>query len=61
MVKADIDPLKKHTMFLFDGDLARLAELVPGVPPSTTVRHLVRAYITKLEGARPHIKIEDTL
>lgn len=51
-------PLQKHTLNLFEGDMDRLAELVPSVEPSVLIRSLVRDTITRLEGTVPDVKVE---
>jgi len=42
-------PLEKVTANLFKGDLARLTELHPELPPTQVLREIVRKYITDIE------------
>ena len=42
--------LAKHTLNLYEGDLAELAEIHPYIAPSIIVRSLVRKHIEKVRG-----------
>lgn len=50
--------LKKHTLFLFDGDYDRLRDLFPEADPAKVIRHLVRDLIERTEGKKPDVQIE---
>lgn len=45
MARKSRDPLQKHTMLLFEGDLDQLAALHPEVHKSVVVRLLVRKHL----------------
>ena len=45
MLRKSDQPLQKHTLLLFEGDLDRLCDLHPEVPKSVVVRLLVRKHI----------------
>ena len=57
MHKNEDDELQKHTLHLFPGDYARLAELFPAVKPAKVIRHLVRDLIQRTAGEKPNIEI----
>jgi hypothetical protein len=42
--------LQKHTLNLFHGDFARLADLFPASDPSRIIRHMVRDLIKRTDG-----------
>lgn len=41
------DSLQKHTLYFFKGDIDRLREIVPDVPPTVLARTIVRDWIEK--------------
>jgi hypothetical protein len=43
------EPLKKHTLFLYDGDFDKLATFYPELGASVAVRRVVRQHIKRLE------------
>lgn len=43
------EPLKKHTLFLYEGDFDRLATFYPELGASVAVRRIIRAQLNKLE------------
>lgn len=43
------EPLRKHTLFLFDGDFDRLNELYPEVTASVMIRTIVRRFLNKVD------------
>lgn len=45
----ETEPLKKHTLFLYEGDMERLASFFPELPASVVLRRVVRKHIEKLE------------
>jgi hypothetical protein len=45
----ETEPLQKHTLFLYEGDFARLASFFPELGASVAVRRIVRASLKKLE------------
>lgn len=53
------EPLRKHTLLLFEGDFDRLGELYPEVGASVMVRTIVRKYLDrvdpKVEGPLPSV------
>lgn len=51
--------LSKHTLFLFAGDFARLADLFPQAKPSKVVRHLVRDLIDRTRGEVVDVDLDD--
>lgn len=50
--------LSKHTLYLFQGDYARLGELFPSATPAKIIRHLVRNVIDGTRGERPVIEVD---
>lgn len=50
-------PISKHTLFLFEGDYARLNELFPQAKAAKVIRHLVRNLIKGVEGGKPDIEV----
>lgn len=48
MAKKSNEPLKKHTMLLYDGDYERLQDLYPEVGASIIIRKIVRDYLNKV-------------
>jgi hypothetical protein len=51
-------PITKHTLFLFDGDYARLNELFPQAKAAKVIRKMVRNLIERVEGGKPDIEID---
>lgn len=45
-------PIHKHTMFFFAGDVERIRDFYPTVPPSKVIRHMLRNTIERLEQGR---------
>lgn len=45
----ETEPLKKHTLFLYDGDFDKLATFYPELGASVAVRRIVRKHIQRLE------------
>jgi hypothetical protein len=45
----ETEPLKKHTLFLYDGDFDKLATFYPELGASVAVRRVVRKHIQRLE------------
>lgn len=44
----ETEPLKKHTLFLYEGDFDELATFYPDLGASVAVRRIVRAQLQKL-------------
>lgn len=53
-------PLEKVTVNLFRGDLARLREMHPELPPSEVLRIILRKHLTELEVHTPTKKVDLT-
>lgn len=51
----ETEPLKKHTLFLYEGDMERLASFFPELPPSVVLRRVVRNHILRLEAGVSNI------
>ena len=58
MPRKEDEPLQKHTLFLYEGDFARLKDIFPDVDSSVVIRRAVRALIKKVEGTPPEPKVE---
>lgn len=54
------EPIRKHTLFLFAGDYARIGELYPDLGSAQAIRELVRQHIQMVEAASPTANIEVT-
>ena len=55
--QAEKDGLQKHTLFLYEGDYARLSEMFAGVAPALIIRKIVRKFIKEQEAAPPNVKV----
>lgn len=53
--------LTKHTLNLRAGDMDRLRDLFPDIPPSNMIRAIVSRYVDELEGQRALPNVEVSL
>ncbi len=57
--RRDIEPLQKHTLHFFKGDVALIAERYPNIGASKIIRYITRKFITeKLSISEEEIKVE---
>ena len=47
-------PVKRHSIFLYEGDYARLRELHPQLGAAIVIRRLVRAFLNRIDSASPN-------
>jgi hypothetical protein len=47
------EPLQKHTLNLFEGDMEELRDLYPDVDPTVLIRNLVRQCIKQAKSQDP--------
>lgn len=52
------EPLKKHTLFLYDGDFDKLAAFFPSVGGSVMIRRIIRSYLDKIDHSVPAAAVE---
>lgn len=45
----ETEPLQKHTLFLYEGDFAKLGSYFPELGPSVAVRRIIRKHLEQLE------------
>jgi hypothetical protein len=55
------EELQKHTLNLRAGDMDRLRDLFPDIPPSNMIRTIVSRYVDDLEGQRSLPNVEVSL
>jgi len=58
---AKSEELQKHTLNLRAGDMDRLRDLFPDIPPSNMVRTIISRYVDELEGQRALPNVEVSL
>ena len=51
------EPLQKHTLNLYEGDLERLASFYPELGATVVVRRVVRAHIRQLESGLSQLPV----
>lgn len=58
----ETEPLQKHTLFLYEGDFAKLGSFFPELGPSVAVRRIVREQLKRLEAqVSPAPNMKDSL
>ena len=58
----ETEPLQKHTLFLYEGDFAKLGTYFPDLGPSVAVRRIIRQHLTQLEAqVSPRPALENPL
>lgn len=54
------EPMTKHTLFLYKGDMDKLQSLSPELGASIVIRRLVRRHIERLEAKLPQLQLGET-
>ena len=54
------EALQKHTFNLRAGDVDRLRDFFPDIPPSNLIRTILSRYVDELEGSntKPDVKVD---
>lgn len=55
------EDLQKHTLNLRAGDMEKLRDFFPDIPPSNMIRTIISRYVDDLEGQRQPPKVEVSL
>lgn len=55
------EPMRKHTLNLFDGDFDRLQRLYPDIGAAAIIRRLIRNHLEKTEPKTDISKIQEVL
>lgn len=55
------EDLQKHTLNLRAGDMEKLRDFFPDIPPSNMIRTIVSRYVDELEGNSNPPKVEVSL
>lgn len=58
---ARTEELQKHTLNLRAGDMDKLRDLFPDIPPSNMIRTIISRYVDDLEGQRVPTSVEVSL
>ena len=55
------EPMRKHTLNLFDGDFDRLQRMYPDIGAAAVIRRLIRKHLESVEPKTDISRIKETL